>query len=181
MPLWPKKQKKSSVGEPLTKFWVLSSVSGYIHTLISEGTPCKILVAIFRSPIASLIWQVPCVAYFDCWLLCEVTVEEVIMYGWRWQYLIYCTDFWTFVDPDWEEGSFPYRLVCHQVLSENKWWLASGRGHYCSSARDLISSSSPISGFLPYQPCNLQNLYQRKEISWSFEGALRVERHHCRQ
>ena len=46
------------------------------------------------------------------------------------------------------------------------WWPASGRVHYCSSARDLISSSLPISGCIPYQSFNLQNLYQRKGNSW---------------
>ena len=35
---------------------------------------------------------------FNCWLLCEVTVEEVIVYSLHWQYLIYRMHFRTFVN-----------------------------------------------------------------------------------
>ena len=67
-------------------------------------TSWKIVVVIFRSLIASLIWKelisgwVPYVKYFDCGELCDVTVEEVIVYS-RWlQYLIYRVYLLTFVD-----------------------------------------------------------------------------------
>ena len=43
-------------------------------------------------------WLVSLRDFFDWWLLCEVTVEEVIVYCWQWQYLVYGKDYWTFVD-----------------------------------------------------------------------------------
>ena len=45
--------KESSVGVPLEKFQLLSSGSGYVHTLRSGVTPCGISVDIFRSLIIS--------------------------------------------------------------------------------------------------------------------------------
>ena len=41
------KEKKISLGEPLETFQLLSSGSGSVHTLISEGTPFKSLVVIW--------------------------------------------------------------------------------------------------------------------------------------
>ena len=35
--------------EPLLKFWLSPSVSGYVNTLSSRGAPCKHLVANFLS------------------------------------------------------------------------------------------------------------------------------------
>ena len=45
--------KRAQNGEPLAKLWLLSSGSGYVHTLSSGVTPFKISVAIFRSLITS--------------------------------------------------------------------------------------------------------------------------------
>ena len=39
------------------------------------------------------------------------------------------------------EGSLPYSLFWRHFSSENNWRPALGRRHYCSSARDMISSS----------------------------------------
>ena len=44
------------------------------------------------------------------WLLTILwsNCEEVIIYSWRWQNMIYRISCWTFVDPNWVEVSFPY-------------------------------------------------------------------------
>ena len=89
IPLLPKRIKKqeSSVVEPLAKLWLLYSISEFLHNFISEIIPCNFLVAIFRSLTPSLLgknsqldrflvmWKL-----FISRLLCEVTVEEVIVY-----------------------------------------------------------------------------------------------------
>ena len=68
-------------------------------------------------------------------------------------------------------------IVRHPVLSENKFRPDLGRGYYCSYARDLISLSSPIGGFLPYQSNSLQYLYQRKRTLFSFFPAYNLYFH----
>ena len=50
IPLQRNKKKESSVGELLEKLWLLSSVSGSLHTSSSGRAPLRILSAIFRSP-----------------------------------------------------------------------------------------------------------------------------------
>ena len=44
--------KEKAVGEPLEKFQLSYLGSVFVHTLSSEGTPCKISLAIFISLIA---------------------------------------------------------------------------------------------------------------------------------
>ena len=100
--------------------------------------------------------------YFDCWELCEVTVEEVIMYSLRWQYLIYRMDFWTFVDFYLGKVPFPYSLLRCHVSSENNWRTSLGKSNYCSSAHNMVSLYSPISGYQPYQSYTIQFFCQQK-------------------
>ena len=99
---------------------------------------------------------------FDYWLLCEVTVR-------KWSFIV-DGDRIIYIGSLAEplliliEGKVTshINLVCCRLSSENILRPASGLGHYYYSARDLINSSSPISGCVPYQSYNLQNLYQQK-------------------
>ena len=106
--------------------------------------------------------------YFNCWLLLEVTVRNLlcIVYGGK----IWCIG--SLAEPLLiiieEMVPSHISIVRHPVFPENKLWPALGQGYYCSSARDLISSSSPIGGFLPYQSYRLQDLYQWKRTLFSF-------------
>ena len=95
---------------------------------------------------------------FDFWILCEVIVEKRIVYCCWWQSSDIWDRFLNLCWYCWGEVSFPYNLLGGCVLSESNRWPASGHRSYFSSARDLISKSSPISGCLPYQSFNL-NLY----------------------
>ena len=65
-------------------------------------------------------------------------------------------------------------LVLRRVFSENNWQTVSGQGHYFSSAHYLVISSSPISGFLPYQSFNHKNLYQWNRNLFSFFPAYNL-------
>ena len=77
-------------------------------------------------------------------------------------------DCWTFVDPDLLEVPFSYKPSSSSRFYENKWRTDSGRGNYWFFSYGVISSSSPISGGLPYQSYNLQNLYQQNINLFSF-------------
>ena len=101
----------------------------------------------------------------------------MIVYSWRWQSLIYRISCWTFVDHNWGEGSFPYKHSSSSHFYENKLQPDLGRGYYCSSARDLISLSSPIGGCQSYQSYILQDLYQQKRTLFSFFPAYNLYFH----
>ena len=63
------------------------------------------------------------------------------------------------------EERFPSHisLFLRRLSSENNLQMDLGRGHYYSSARYLINSSSPISGWITYQSYNLQTFINEIE------------------
>ena len=141
---------------------------------ISGGTPCKIPVVIFSQWICSHFeqWRSP-LKRFGCRLqITYIFVNLVMTHKWlgslRGEKYLLLTIVWSNC---WEKDRVLLTVHSHTdhyvvAFFLIYWWPASGRVHYCSSARDLISSSLPISGCIPYQSFNLQNLYQRKGNSW---------------